>query len=289
MKKERYIGILCVVIATILWGSNGIFVNLLGDTGMNSFETSSVRMIIAALIESVLFCFYKDKDRVRGKDLIWFALVGLIGMFGFVVAYSACITRVGMGVAAVLIYLMPTIVMIYSCIFSKEKLTFVKIAALLVNLVGCGLVSGIVSDVKADLLGIAFGILTAFCYAFNNIIVAKLSIYSPFTRMYYPSIFAAVFGVLYLVLFSEPIKIIGNFLSNPSFLFNSLLWAICCSMCPYYLFNRSLKGLNVTEASMLSTFELIFAVLFGIIFFNEPFDFANVIGAVLVFVSILII
>ena len=289
MKKEKYFCILCVVIATILWGSNGIFVNLFGDTGMNSFETSSVRMIIAALIESVLFCFRKEKDSVKGRDLVWFALVGLIGMFGFVVAYSACISRVGMGVAAVLIYLMPTIVTIYSCIFSGERFTFTKVAALLINLVGCGLVSGIVSDVKADLLGIAFGVATAFCYAFNNIVVAKLSSYSPFTRMYYPSLFASLFGALYLILFSDPIKILSRFLLNPAFLLNSLLWAVCCSMFPYYLFNRSLKGLNVTEASMLSTFELIFAVLFGIIFFHEPFDFANVIGAVLVFLSILII
>ena len=289
MKKEKFFCIFCVLAATFLWGSNGIFVKLLDNSELNSFDTASARMIITALIETVFFCFLKEKEKVKAGDLIWFALVGMIGIYGFVVTYTMCISRIGMGVAAVLIYLMPTIVMIYSCIFANEKLTLIKALALAINLVGCGLVSGIVSDVKADLLGIAFGVITALCYAFNNIVVSKLSGYSPFTRMYYPALFAAVCGVVYLALFSNPLHVMNQMLADPNSLFVSFLWAICCSMCPYYLFNRSLKGLSITEASMLSTSELIFAVLFGIVFFHEPFDFANVIGAALVFLSILII
>ena len=116
MKKEKYICILYVIIAALLWGSNGVFVNLLSSSGFNSFERTSARMIIAALVETVIFCFRKEKEKVKSRDLILFALAGIIGIYGFVATYTLCISRVGMGTAAVLIYLMPTIVMIYSCI-----------------------------------------------------------------------------------------------------------------------------------------------------------------------------
>ena len=285
-RNKELIPSLYVIIAALLWGSNGIFVNLLADSGLNSFERTSARMIFAAIIETVIFVLSSSKQIPKAKDAFLFFLAGAFGMFGFVSTYTLCISRVGMGLAAVLIYLMPTIVMIYSCIWSDEKFTMMKMLALLANLIGCGLVSNIFSDARSDIAGIVFGIVSALCYSSNNIIVSRLSNYSAFSRMFYPTVSAAVCSVMYLCIFSDPSAVVSIVTGRLSYLLIICLWAICCSVCTYYLFNSALKHISVTRASIISSFELVFAVLFGVFLFSEPFGMANLLGVVLVILSI---
>ena len=201
MKKS---GTLSVLLAALLWGSNGVFVNILADSGLNNIERTSFRLLIAAVLEA-LIVFFSDKEafRIGKKDLFWSVLTGAIGIFAFLVFYTFCIVRVGMGVAGVLIYLMPAIVLIYNVVTGKEELNAVKVISVVMNLTGCALVSGIASGGSFDLLGIAMGVLTALCYAFNNIVLAeKFEDCRPMTKVFYPALFAALLALIYLLLFS---------------------------------------------------------------------------------------
>ena len=279
-----------VLIAAVLWGSNGIFVKLLASSGLNSLERSSIRLIIAAILETIIVYLSDRKSfNIEKKDLFSAALIGIIGIFGFLCSYNQSINLVGMATAGVLIYLMPSIVMIYSCIFNGQKLTAKKILVLVLNLIGCGLVSGILSDQSGNILGIVIGLFAAFCYAFNNIGVATaLKKYSPLTKMYYPALFAGICGLLYLLIGSDITKIGTILISNPKLILICLVWTICCSILTYYLFNSALSYLDVSRASLLSTFEPVAAVIFGVVLFHEQIDVFGIIGIIMVFVSLVL-
>ena len=66
-------------------------------------------------------------------------------MFGLF--YTSSIQLVGMGTAAVLIYLMPSLVMLFSVVFLHEKFTPGKGLCLVLSLLGCALVSGVAGGV----------------------------------------------------------------------------------------------------------------------------------------------
>ena len=118
---------LMVLLAAVLWGSNGIFVNLLADSGFGSIERTSIRMVLAVFMEALILSVTdKESFRIDKKGLLWSAAIGIFGMYLFLVLYTLAIARVGMGTAGVLIYLMPTLVMIYSCLFLKERFTLIK-------------------------------------------------------------------------------------------------------------------------------------------------------------------
>ena len=108
------------------------------------------------------------------------------------------------------------------------------------------------------------------------------------TKMFYPALAAAILALAYLVVFSDPARIVNVFMADPRILLICILWAFCCSICTYYLFNRALSYLDVETASLLSTFEPVAAVLFGLFLFNEKLDMFGVIGVVLVIVSLVI-
>ncbi|MBQ6334143.1 MAG: DMT family transporter [Erysipelotrichaceae bacterium] len=289
MNGKKNLSILYVVIAALLWGSNGIFVNYLVDSGLDSFERTSLRLIIAFLLETMYFIFRKEKQVPKGKDLFMFMLAGVLGVFGFATTYTLCINRVGMSVAGVLIYLMPIFVLIYSCLFKKEKISVLNIAAMIVNLLGCGLVSGIMTGSIADPSGIIIGVICAGFYAVNNIVISEMKAYDVFSRMYYQILFAALASIIYLCLFSDPLKIITAISLKPDILLISFLWAVCCTICTFYLFNKALKYINVTQASIISSFELVFAFIFGVVLFHEPYDMNMIIGALLATASIIVL
>ena len=279
-----------VLVAATLWGSNGIFVKLLTDSGFSSIERTSIRLVIAVIMEAVLV-YLSDKRcfKIDTKGLFYSFSIGAFGIYLFLILYTLSIARTGMGTAAVLIYLMPTLVTLYACIFEKAKFTWIKAVALVLNLSGCALVSGIATGSLADPLGILFGILAGFLYAFNNIMTArKLKKYPALTKMFYPALAAAILALAYLVVFSDPTRIVNVFMANPKILLICILWAFCCSICTYYLFNRALSYLDVETASLLSTFEPVAAVLFGLFLFNEKLDVFGMIGVVLVIVSLVI-
>ena len=222
-----------VLIAATLWGSNGIFVKLLADSGFSSIERTSIRLVIAVIMEAVLV-YLSDKRcfQIDTKGLFYSFSIGAFGIYLFLVLYTLSIARTGMGTAAVLIYLMPTLVTLYVCIFEKAKFTWIKAVALVLNLSGCALVSGIATGSLADPLGILFGILAGFLYAFNNIMTArKLKKYPALTKMFYPALAAAILALTYLVVFSDPARIVNVFMADPRILLICILWAFCCSIC----------------------------------------------------------
>ncbi|MCR4633641.1 MAG: DMT family transporter [Erysipelotrichaceae bacterium] len=280
-----------VLLAAVLWGSNGIFINLLTDSGFSAIERTSARMVLAVFMEAViLFLTDKKSFRIDGKGLLWSALIGVLGMYLFLVLYTAAIARVGMGTAGVLIYLMPSLVMAYSCLFKGEKFTLIKGIALCLNLLGCALVSGIMNGAGSEVTGILCGIAAAFFYAFNNIAVAHgLKDYAPATKMFYPALFAGLSALVYLCVFSDIGSIASRLSADPKLIFFIALWALCCSIFTYYLFNTALSYLNIVTASMLSTFEPVAAVLFGVLLFNERQGLFGWIGVILVIASLILI
>lgn len=281
---------LMVILAATFWGSNGIFVKLFESSGLSSIERTSLRCLIAVILETIIIFIYDRKQfKVAKEDLILFALAGIFGVFLFGTFYNMCINRVGMGIAGVLIYLMPIMVMLYSVVFQGEKFTLMKGMMLLLNLLGCALVSGIVSGGNFDLLGIFYGFITAFFYALNNIITAsRLKKYSVLTRVYYPGLFACICSLIYLTVTGRGTAVLNVVTSEPKYILIGIIWAFCCSICSFFFFNASLNYLDVTRVSMLSTFEPVAAILFGLFLFNERIDFYAVIGVILVIVSLML-
>ena len=280
-----------VLLAAVLWGSNGIFVKILSGKDLSGLEMTCSRLVISAVLDGI-FVYIKDKRcfQIDREAFFYSFSIGLIGICGFLILYNICIGRVGMGVAGVLIYLMPVFVTAYSVLFKKERLTSVKILALVLNLVGCALVSGIASGGNFDLLGIVTGVLTALCYAFNNIVLGdKLKDHPALTKLFYPAFSAGIISLTYLLLKSDIGRIVSVMTGDPKLLLTYFLWAVCCSLLPYYLFNVALSSLDLMSASLLSTFEPVAAVLFGIFLFQEKIDLFGMIGVLFVLISLILV
>ena len=144
MKQNETAAVLMVLMAAACWGANGIFINILTAYGVNGTQMTLVRMASMAILTGIWLAAKTPVAlKIDLRDLVWFALAGALGLFMFGLFYTYSIQLVGMGTAAVLIYLMPSLVMLFSIVFLHEKFTPGKGLCLVLSLLGCALVSGV--------------------------------------------------------------------------------------------------------------------------------------------------
>ena len=122
MKQKETAAVLMVLLAAACWGANGIFINILTAYGVNGTQMTLVRMTSMAILTGIWLAAKNPAAlKIDLRDPVWFVPAGALGLFMFGLFYTYSIQLVGMGTAAVLIYLMPSLVMLFSVVFLHKK------------------------------------------------------------------------------------------------------------------------------------------------------------------------
>jgi drug/metabolite transporter (DMT)-like permease len=166
-----------------------------------------------------------------------------------------------------------------------EKLTKRKIVALILMLIGCCLVSGIITGLKFHILGIFVGILTSFVYAGYNILtkVSMQKNLEPITVTLYSFMFMSVISLS----ICKPVDLITNIKAAPMPTIPICLGlGIVTFIVPFFLFTWSMKHLPVGIASALSIVEPMAATVFSAILFREIPDLISILGIIMILIAV---
>lgn len=162
------------ILSGIMWGSGGIFVRILTELGMNGYTIVFSRLAVAVCIMAAVICLYdKGLFRIKITDVWVFALGGLSGILGVMLAYNAAIKQVTLSLAAVLLSMSPIFVLFLAAVLFGERITAKKLGCMALALTGCVLVSGVLeagSGMKWSAAGIGLGVLAAFFYAVYSLV-----------------------------------------------------------------------------------------------------------------------
>ena len=244
MKQKETAAVLMVLLAAACWGANGIFINILTAYGVNGTQMTLVRMASMAILTGIWLAAKNPAAlKIDLRDLVWFVPAGALGLFMFGLFYTYSIQRVGMGTAAVLIYLMPSLVMLFSVVFLHEKFTPGKGLCLVLSLLGCALVSGVAGGVTLDAGGVAYGLGAALCYTLQNILLAtKLKKYSPMTNLFYMFLFSAAASLVFTAAAGE-LPGVAYILTTPGALAANLGLGLVCSLAAQWLYTAAQRCL----------------------------------------------
>lgn len=281
MKQKETAAVLMVLMAAACWGANGIFINILTAYGVNGTQMTLVRMASMAILTGIWLAAKNPAAlKIDLRDFVWFVPAGALGLFMFGLFYTYSIQLVGMGTAAVLIYLMPSLVMLFSIAFLHEKFTPGKGLCLVLSLLGCALVSGVAGGVTLDAGGVAYGLGAALCYTLQNILLAtKLKKYSPMTNLFYMFLFSAVASLVFTAAAGE-LPGVAYILTTPGALAANLGLGLVCSLAAQWLYTAALKTIPASRASIAASFEPVAAALFGLVLFGQKMDGFGVAGIV---------
>ena len=287
-RKMKKAAVVPIVIATVFWGFIGFFSTTIKNAGLSTPQTLSARMTFAALalIAATLFANPKKGFRIGSlKDLLLLFGCGTVTLTINNMFYFTSIERSGMSVAAVLMYTAPIFVMIMSAFIYKEKITPIKVLALIVTFAGCALVSISSSKNTADPVGIVCGLVSGITYAMYSIFAnSLLKRYTSLTVVMYTYIFAALSS--YFV--ASPFTTFPLMYSTGMTVY-AILFGIFCSAAAHGLYSLGMKYTEPSVASILATLELVMASIVGFFAFGQSLAWYNYIGIALVMAAVIML
>ena len=162
MKKSN-LGYVLVLIAALMWGSIGIFVNGIAAMGVSSQSMAAFRLLVGALILAPVLMFMGCRPgegstvaqgpltlfKASPKELVPCALVGIVGLAAANTCYYECMREVGMSTASVLLYTSPVFGVMLGRVLYREDVTPNKLVAIVFNIVGC-----VLAVTNGDLFGL---------------------------------------------------------------------------------------------------------------------------------------
>ena len=287
MLKYRYT--VAVLLAGILWGIIGLFIRTLSAAGFNSMQIVFIRASLSMLM---LLCGLligkRSLLKIRLRDLWCFIGTGLCSLTFFNFCYFYTMTETSLSIASVLLYTAPIFVAVMSAVLFKEKLTPIKVLCLMLALLGCVLVTGVLSDARAlSTVGIFTGLGAGIGYALYSIFgrYALERGYHTLTVNFWTFLVAT----LSLLPFAK-LEHLGAELATGDFPWlAAVMLVILSTVLPYLLYTYGLTGMESGRASVLATVEPVVATLTGVVCFHETVTVSGAFGMLLVLLAVILL
>ena len=289
MKSKNFAWVL-ILAAGILWGSMGIFVDILTGLGFTELQSAAIRICSAAVMY-VVFLALKDKKllKIKLRDFPVFFGLGVLSILAMTCTYFLAIKQTSYSVAAILLYTAPVIVSVLSAIFFKERFGISKISALVIAFVGCVLVSGFSTGDGIKPMGIVFGLLSGLAYALYSIFGKfALEKYQPYTVSAYAFVFAAV-GSLFVCDIPGLVKHIPEITSIWTLVLGAVLVGLISAFLPFLLYTLGLSKTEPGKAAIIASVEPLAATVCGFFFKNQTPSVGAVLGIACILGAIVII
>ncbi|MED4128799.1 MULTISPECIES: DMT family transporter [Shouchella] len=269
------------IIGAACWGLIGLFIAPLYEVGFTPWDVVTIRVVCTfVLLIGIMFVFYREQLKAQWKDHFFFASAGIISIVFFNYFYFEVFSESSLSVAVTLLYTGPVFVTLLSRLFFKERLTFRKIMALGMAVLGCAFVVGFfpVGQQEVSLYIVGFGLLSGFFYALYSILTKPVTKkYSVMTITTYVFFYASVF----MVLSSNTTQKWHLFLSA-EVLISAFLLASISTVAGYIFYTIGLKHLEASRASILATVEPLVAVVTGMILLGEVLTLWQIVGILFV-------
>lgn len=287
-KKSSVLGIILVLAAGILWGFSGFFVNKLEPRGVESSQISVMRLGFTFILMALWALVFRREVFVTKKRCVKYFVGGGLGMVGSSIFYFYAILMTSMSVAAVLMYTAPIIVVVLSIFVFREHLTVLKSICCVASFIGAALVSGILGGVgNVSVPGLLFGCAAGFSYACYSIFssLALMRGAKPLSV----TVYAFGFATLAILPFGQLPSLIDKIAQDPMIVVIALGQALVSCLAPYVLYTIGLKYTDASNASIMSTVELVAATIIGRIAFGQRVNIPAIIGIVFVIGSVVML
>jgi drug/metabolite transporter (DMT)-like permease len=167
-------GLGIALFSSAVFGTSGSFAKALLETGWSPGAAVTARLTGAALILAVPAVFaLRGRWHQLRNNWATIVLFGLIGVAACQLFYFNAVARLSVGVALLLEYLAPVIIVLWLWAASRKRPRALTFGGTLLSLAGLVLVLDLTGAVRIDVAGVLWGVAAAVCLAIYFFITAK--------------------------------------------------------------------------------------------------------------------
>ena len=291
MKRYEVIGIILTLLGATLWGVSGTSVQFIGNfRNMNLEWLLTMRLITAGLL-AVLYGWIRQGNAIfnvfrNWRDTLVLVIFGVFGMALCQYTYFRSIVIAGAGIATVLQYLAPSMIIIYLLMRYGKRPSTGEIISVILALVGTICLMGnngfSFESFRSDVL--FWGLLSAVGVAVYSVSpVRLLATYGTIPIVGFGMLLS---GLVAAVLFQQPHSYATWDVWTVVGCFNVVFLGTIVSFNAYL---EGVKRIGAVSGSILSSIEPISAAFFGWALLGNQFNWVGILGMAMIISTVIII
>ncbi|MFI5764580.1 MULTISPECIES: EamA family transporter [unclassified Streptomyces] len=283
----RHAGLGLALISAIAFGGSGVAAKPLIEAGLDPLHMVWLRVAGAALVLSPLA--WRHRDLVRRKPLL-LAGFGLVAVAGVQAFYFASLSRIPVGVALLLEYLGPALLLGWIRFVQRRPVTRAAAAGAAVAVVGLACVVQIWAGLSLDLLGVLLGLAAACCQAFYFVFADQGSDGDDLPDPMGMIAYGMIVGTLVMTVIARPWRIDWQVLGGDAALGELMVpapvllgWVVLIATVFAYLTGVvSVRKLSPQVAGVVACLEAVVATVLAWVLLGEHLSTWQIVGGALV-------
>jgi len=289
--KLKLRGMLLASLASSLWAISGISGEILfKQFNFSSDWLVSTRTLMSGILLFMIVIFIEKKSILRPlknkRDSMGIILFGVAGMYLVQYTYFKTIELSNVSFATILQFTAPFFIFIYESIKNRKLPSISTVTLLFMTILGVVFIAtkGNFSNLSVSLEALLFGLVSAVMIAFYSTYPKKL-------LKKYGSITVVGWGMIIGSVISNVIHPIWKIQAdiNAKSIIQVIIVVILGTSIAYLIYIASLNYISSSLAGILTAFEPVLAAILSVVIFGLKFSIIELIGFVLVFVSIFIL
>ncbi len=268
-------------------GMLGLTTRHLFELGLTPIEVSFLRQVITvAVLFAIMAATNRKAFRVSRRDLVYLVLCGAFKLSSDVCLFFAQ-EHISLAMACVLQNAFPYYVMVGALFLFKEKITPRKMLSALLMMMGLILVTGVLTNSdNLDFLGVMAALFSGVSFAvymLGGTMNARRG-NDPQSYVFYCFLVSALIS---LPLIDVPQTFDVYF--TPEGFGYSMLMGIAFTVIPMFTLAWSVKYVDTSTASIISSLEVVTSSIVGLVAYNETMSLLKAIGIAVVMVAMIVI
>ena len=286
-----------VVIAAVLFGLNGGVSRVAMGSGLTP-ETFTTLRITGAMLVFVAYaaCFRRSAlIRPRGSAFLLVVALGLVGVTALQLTYNIAINRLPLGIALLIEYLAPVLVVLWVRFVRKEPVRGRVWVAVALALTGLAVVGQVWNGLQLDALGVVMALLAAVSFASYFLLGEhNVGFDDPLRVILWAFVVATVAMNLIQPIWTTPaldartsgLGRLDHLSVNPWLVVGVVI--VLGTVVPFFLEMVALRHLPATIVTVVAMLEPVIANIIGWGWFRESLNPVQVLGVVAVLAGIVL-
>lgn len=268
-----------------MWALNGTFARALLDDHLPALRLAQLRSLASwAILLAALALTRRDLLRIRREDLGRLAFLGVGGLALVHATYFLAIGRLDIGVALVIQYLGPLLVLLWLRFAHGRQLPRALWGAVALSVVGCFFVLEPYGATHLDGLGVLAAFGAAVTFAVYLVAGERAGHrYPPVTTLVWAFGFASLFWAVVQPLWGFPIGDLGS-LRHAALAAGVVLIG---TLFPFLLMIEALRHIPAARAAVVATLEPVLAAALAWVILGQALDAVQIGGGLLVVAAVI--
>lgn len=285
-KKSTYIGILCAVLSAVCYGTNPFGALPLYEEGVNTATVLAHRFGLAVILLAVVMLIKRENFKVTRHEFKVLFSLGILFAASSITYYQS-FHFMDAGIASTILFVYPVMVAVIMAVFFKERVTAMTVIAIVLSLIGIGLLYKGGEGVTLSVVGIILCVLSSLAYAVYIVVVNQSSIkMSSFKVTFYAMLVCEITLILYS--FTSPELYLHTLPSMRAWSF-----AVWLSVVPTILslvfMTVAVHHVGATPTAILGALEPLTAVSIGVLVFGEMLTPRLIVGILFILFAVMLV